>query len=86
VAVTQSLTGLKRVAEQIKRQHKANIYKEQVSSLNLKLNKQREKTRAEEARAEYAERQVRQIAAERDIWKHRALEAEAELKSAGRSS
>jgi hypothetical protein len=34
--------------------------------------------------AEYAERQVRQMAAERDIWKHRALEAEAELKSTRR--
>ncbi|MGN6772039.1 MAG: hypothetical protein ACTHJQ_19660 [Rhizobiaceae bacterium] len=38
-----------------------------------------------EYRAELAERQVRQITADRDIWKHRALEAEAELKSAGRA-
>lgn len=36
-------------------------------------------------RAENAEKQVRQISADRDIWKHRALEAEAALKSTGRA-
>jgi hypothetical protein len=40
---------------------------------------------AAEYRAETAERQVRQIAAEKDIWKHRAQEAEAALKSTGRT-
>jgi hypothetical protein len=40
---------------------------------------------AAEYRAELAERQVRQIAAEKDIWKHRAQEAEAALKSTGRA-
>jgi hypothetical protein len=39
---------------------------------------------AAEYRAEKAEKAERQIAAERDIWKHRALDAEAELKSGGR--
>ncbi len=34
-------------------------------------------------RAERAERAERQIAIERDIWKHRALDAEAVLKSSG---
>jgi hypothetical protein len=36
-----------------------------------------------ECRAETAEKQVRQIAAERDIWKQRAVEAEAALQSQG---
>lgn len=39
---------------------------------------------AAEYRAELAEKRERQIAAERDIWKHRAQEAEAALKSMGR--
>ncbi|TGT36189.1 hypothetical protein [Mesorhizobium sp. M8A.F.Ca.ET.165.01.1.1] len=38
---------------------------------------------AAEHRAALAERAERQIASERDIWKHRALEAEAALKSSG---
>ena len=38
-----------------------------------------------ECRADMAERQVRQISAERDIWKQRAREAEAALKSTGRA-
>lgn len=49
----------------------------QVSTLQRRLN-------AEEARAEMAEHQVRQIAAERDLWKHQAQEAQAALKSLGR--
>lgn len=36
-----------------------------------------------EARAELAEREVRQIAAERNVWKFQAEEALAELKSRG---
>jgi len=40
---------------------------------------------AAQYRAETAERAERQIASERDIWKHRALDAEAALKSTGRS-
>ncbi|TIQ96684.1 hypothetical protein [Mesorhizobium sp.] len=35
-------------------------------------------------RAELAEKQARQISADRDIWKHRTLQAEAELRSTGR--
>lgn len=84
--MTQSLTSLKSRANEINHARKAYTHKKQFAELHEKLRLQKEKTRAEQARAEYAERQVRQIAAERDIWKHRALEAEAELKSAGRSS
>lgn len=54
-----------------------------MASLNEALAQQKEKARAEEARAELAERQVRQIATERDIWKHQAQEAQARLKSLG---
>lgn len=36
-----------------------------------------------QCRAELAEKQARQISAEREIWKHRALKAEAALKSGG---
>lgn len=50
----------------------------QVSALQRRLN-------AEEARAEMAEHQVRQIAAERDLWRHQAQEAQAALKSMGRA-
>jgi len=84
--MNQTLTGLARESARIKAQRKVKLYKEQVASLNAALNRQKEMTRAEEARAEYAERQVRQIAAERDLWKHRAQEAEAALKSTGRAS
>ncbi|MBL8578122.1 MAG: hypothetical protein JNK47_12920 [Mesorhizobium sp.] len=38
---------------------------------------------AESIRADMAERRERSIAAERDIWKHQAQEAEAALRSAG---
>lgn len=82
--MNQTLSSIRREAAGIKDQRKVKLYKEQVVSLNAALNKQKEKARTEEARAEYAERQVRQIAAERDIWKHRAHEAEAALKSLGR--
>jgi hypothetical protein len=51
--------------------------REHISSLQGKLT-------AAEYRAEKAERAERQIAVERDIWKHRALDAEAVLKSTGR--
>lgn len=37
----------------------------------------------EAVRAELAERRERSLAAEMEIWKHRAYEAEAALKSAG---
>ena len=84
--MTQSLTSLKKRATDIKDARKAFAYKKQVAELHEKVRQQKEKTRAEEARAEYAERQVRQIAAERDIWKHRATEAEAALKSTGRAT
>ena len=82
--MTQTLGGLTRDAARIKRQNKVSLYKEQVASLHAALTKQKEKARTEEARAEYAERQVRQIAIERDIWKHQAQEAQAKLKSLGR--
>jgi hypothetical protein len=36
-------------------------------------------------RAEIAERQVRQLSAERDIWKRQAKHAQAELQSTGRA-
>jgi hypothetical protein len=50
--------------------------REHIASLQGKLT-------AAEFRAEKAERAERQIAIERDIWKHRALDAEAALKSRG---
>ena len=81
--MTQTLKSLQRKAEGIKRTTKLAIYKQQVASLHETVNAQRERTRAEEARAELAERQVRQIAAERDLWKHQAQEAQAKLKSLG---
>jgi hypothetical protein len=84
--MTQTLTSLRSRAADIKDARKAFAYKQQVIDLNHAVQRQKEKTRAEEARAEYAERQVRQIAAEKEIWKHRALEAEAALKSTGRAS
>ncbi|MET3661809.1 hypothetical protein [Aquamicrobium ahrensii] len=84
--MTQTFDSLKSAAARIKRQNKVKHYKEQVAALNAALTKQKEKVRAEEARAEYAERQVRQIAAERDIWKHQAQEAQAKLKSLGRDT
>lgn len=83
--MTQTLEGLKAQATALKQQHRVTGYKKQVSDLHAALDRQKEKTRAEEARAEYAERQVRQIAAERDIWKHQAKEAKAALKSTGRA-
>jgi hypothetical protein len=83
--MTQTLAGLRREAASIKDQRKVGLYKKQVSELHEKLRKQKEQTRAEEVRAELAERQVRQITAEKDIWKHRAQEAEARLKSTGRA-
>lgn len=84
--MTQTLKSLQREAEAIKRTTKLAVYKKQVAGLHEALNRQKEKARAEEARAELAERQVRQIAAERDIWKHQAQEAQAKLKSLGRAS
>lgn len=84
--MTQNLSNLRSRAAEIRDARKAFAYKQQVQDLNEAMKRQKEKTRAEQARAEYAERQVRQIAAEMEIWKHRALEAEAELKSAGRAS
>lgn len=83
--MTQTLASLKRDAARIKGQRKNDVYKKQIVDLNVALERQKQQARAEETRAEYAERQVRQIAAERDIWKHRALEAEAALKSLGRA-
>jgi hypothetical protein len=82
--MTQDLASLRSRAVEIRDARKAFAYKKQVQDLNEAMKRQKEKTRAEEARAEYAERQTRQIAAEMEIWKHRALEAEAKLKSLGR--
>lgn len=81
--MSQTLESLRRKAESIKRTTKLAIYKQQVVSLHETLRTQRERTRAEEARADLAERQVRQVAAERDLWKHQAQEAQAKLKSMG---
>lgn len=81
--MSQTLKSLQREAEAIKRTTKLAGYKKQVAGLHDALARQKEKARAEEARAELAERQVRQIAAERDIWKHQAQEAQAKLKSLG---
>lgn len=82
--MTQTLRSLSREAASIRRAGKVQGWKQQVSSLNEVVTRYKEKFRAEEARAELAERQVRQIAAERDIWKHQAQEAQAKLKSLGR--
>ena len=81
--MNQTLKSLQREAEAIRRRTKLAGYKKQVAGLHEALTRQKEKARAEEARAELAERQVRQVAAERDIWKHQAQEAQAKLKSAG---
>lgn len=83
--MTQTIASLKRRAAEIKDLRKVNAYKKQVADVLAALERQKEKARAEEARAELAERQVRQIAAERDIWKHQAEAAQAELKSMRRA-
>lgn len=81
--MAQTLEALKKGAAEIKAVHKTSVHKKQVAELFAALDRQKEKTRAEEARAELAERQVRQVAAERDIWKHQAQQAQAKLKSMG---
>lgn len=83
--MSQTLKSLAREAASIRRAGKVQGWKQQVASLHEALTRQKERTRAEEARAELAERQVRQLAAERDLWKHQALEAQAKLKSRGRA-
>ena len=70
-------------ATAIRRADKIATYKKHITSLIEALDRQNEKTRAEEARADLAERQVRQVVAERDLWKHQAQEAQAKLKSLG---
>ncbi len=55
-----------------------------IASLNAELDEARRMVVAEQYRADQAERRERQIAAERDLWKHQAKAAEAELKSRGR--
>lgn len=84
--MSQTLKSLAREAASIRRSGKVACWKQQVTSLHEALTRQKEKFRAEEARAEFAERQVRQIAAERDLWKHQAQEAQAKLKSLERAT
>ncbi len=81
--MTQTFAGLKQRAAEIRGAQKLATYKRQITELNMALVKARERLRAEEARAELAERQARQMAAERNIWKFQAEEAQAELKSRG---
>lgn len=81
--MTQSFKSLATRANELNRDRKFTVQKKQVADLQAKLDKARERLRAEEARAEIAERQVRQIASERDIWKLQAQEAQAKLKSMG---
>ena len=58
----------------------------QLADLKGKLAKARADRDRESLRADMAERRERSIAAERDIWKHQAEEAQAALKSAGLSA
>lgn len=55
-----------------------------IAGLQASLDKARLEVDQAAVRVEIAERKGRQIAAERELWKHRALEAEAVLKSMGR--
>ena len=87
--MAQTLDSLKQEAAAIREEQRAfrqePVYRKQLTALHEALAKQKEKVRIAELRAEAAERQMRDVSADRDAWKARALAAEVVLKSTGRA-
>lgn len=73
----QTIQSLKADAKRLKRAEKKEGYKQQVVALNAAVAKLRVRLTAESARADKAERGEREAASACQLWKRRALEAEA---------